>query len=419
MNTAERLRGYLAHYGKVYPRAWADAEQFHRHRANLGNWPDWCFVPMAGAAETVRQTTEAAPFPVPAVVRGYDIGVLGALIPWRLGQGIYRFDPDLLKEVWETPLDGDIPGEVLFRLPEYAVYVEAPAGTYHGQKPLLGFFAHLEWDMNRRRAELRLLLDTGDVAEMVVLPLHLGGTLEQGFREAVRHTTTLRGPLGEQGLTGLDLNREQVDAAANWLAFLAQPAVSTLLYLCSEAAEYSGPQTPARATGKKMYRPPAGTRVWTVGERMGAALRRARSAERQEGAPQGERSAPRGHVRRAHWHTFLTGPRDQERRRVLRWLPPIPVNLDTDTERPAVTHRVALERPTAARLAQQYPDLDPRACEVLAEALASGAARIERRGDVDWYMDPEFGGDTPVPSLGYDDELGLVDRRGQSGEKKS
>lgn len=418
MNTAERLRGYLAHYGRIYPGAWADAERFHRHRVELGNWPDWCFVPMAGAAATINNAFEAAPSPIPPVTRSYDTAVLGALIPWRLGQGIYRFDPDLLKEVWETPVDGDIPGEVLFRLPEYAVYVEAPEGVYHGQKPLLGFFAHVEWDVNHRRAELRLLLDTGDVADMVVLPLHLGGTLEEGFRDAVRYTTTLGGPLGEQGLTGLDLNRDQVDAAANWLAFLARPAVSTLLYLCSEAAEYSGPQTPARPSGKKMYRPPSGTKVWTVGERMGAALRRARSAEQREGAPQGERSAPRGHVRRAHWHTFLTGPRDQERRRVLRWLPPIPVNLDTDTERPAVTHRVLPVRPTAAQLAQQYPGLDARACEVLVESLGSGAASIERRGDEDWYIDPEFGRDTPVASLDYDDELGLVDRRGQTGEKE-
>jgi hypothetical protein len=36
----------------------------------------------------------------------------------------------------------------------------------------------------------------------------------------------------------------------------------------------------------------------------------------------------RPHIRRAHWHTFRRGPRDGEQTRVIRWLPPIPVNVD-------------------------------------------------------------------------------------------
>lgn len=345
--TAERLRDYLAHYGRIYPSAWKDAEGFRLNRGNkqLGTWPDWCFVPMAGAAATVHAVTSRAPFPVTPYNLGYDTAVLGALIPWRIGQGVYRFDPDLLEELWATPVDGDLPGEVLFQLPEYAVYVEAPETAFHGRRRVLGAFAHLEWDVTHKRAELRLLLDLGDTSSFVPLPVHLGGTLEEGLRDAVRYTTTLK----VEGLSGQDLTREQVDVAARFLSTVAQPVVSCLLYLCSENAEYAGPRRPApRLPGKlrgggQDWRPPAKPTTWSVGERMGAALRRARAASADSSRTGDGTGRPvRGHVRKAHWHTFLTGPRKGEvpQTRVLRWLPPIPVNLDHDDERPVVIHRV-------------------------------------------------------------------------------
>lgn len=66
---------------------------------------------------------------------------------------------------------------------------------------------------------------------------------------------------------------------------------------------------------------------------------------------------------------------------------------------------------TAADVQARYPQLDARVCEVLAETLASGVAHIETRASEDWYVDPEFGDDTPVAQLGYDETLGMVDRR--------
>lgn len=340
-DTAQRLQHYIKHFAALYPSAWHDAERFYRNRAQMGNWPDWCFVPMAGAIATVMSTAQRAPFRIPPAVIAYGTAVLGALIPWRLGQGVYRFDADLLADLWETPVDGDIPGEILFRLPEYAVYVEAPKGVLFEGSTLYGFFAHLEWDVNTRHAELRLLLDTGNPDAMTPLPIHLGGTLEEGFRAMLRHTTTL--DLRALDAQVPDLSRSEIDTAAIKLAQIAQPAVSCLLYLCSEAVEYSGPQQPVRVSGKKMFLPSPKPQVWDVGVRMGAALRRARSAQEDggtQGGTGGERSV-RGHVRRAHWHTFLTGPRSAPQKRVLRWLPPIAVNLDTDDDRPVVVHKIS------------------------------------------------------------------------------
>lgn len=50
----------------------------------------------------------------------------------------------------------------------------------------------------------------------------------------------------------------------------------------------------------------------------------------------GTHESPRPHVRRAHWHHFGTDPRDGERKLVVKWLPPIPVNYDPGDDLPTV-----------------------------------------------------------------------------------
>jgi hypothetical protein len=73
-------------------------------------------------------------------------------------QGVYRFDPTVLDALWETPVTGDIPTEVLYHLPEWCVYVNTPGKTWQGGS-LHGFFAHLEHDVDDKRTELRFVLD--------------------------------------------------------------------------------------------------------------------------------------------------------------------------------------------------------------------------------------------------------------------
>jgi hypothetical protein len=50
----------------------------------------------------------------------------------------------------------------------------------------------------------------------------------------------------------------------------------------------------------------------------------------------GTHASPSPHIRRAHWHTFLVGPRKNvpkdERKRLLKWIPPVPVAMWNNTE---------------------------------------------------------------------------------------
>ena len=336
-----RPREHLAVAGRLYPDAWRRVDELRAGRGkDLPSWPDWCFLPLAGAYAIV--SADAGMPRLDCDLVG-DVGRLGALAAWRVTQGIYRFDPAVFDSVRETTLDGEIPCSVLYRLPEWCVYVETPGLEWAGL-PLHGFWAHLEWDANTGRTELRLLTDSD--AGLLPIVLHIGPwtlaeAMDRSLSESMHNAKTLGdalelAKLAAQGGSQTDMVNSIVPAL--------QPLVALLLYLCSQNAEIGDgkhrPGNPAPKMVRGLPRTFQAVRptTWEVGVRMGAALRRAYQSD-QTG--QGTHAGPRPHVRRAHWHGFWSGPRTSEDRRFdLRWLPPIAVNVDDVSALPAVVRPV-------------------------------------------------------------------------------
>lgn len=328
---------HLRALGKRYPQAWRMLDDFRarRGRDGLPEWPAWCHVPLAGAYAAI--SAQLGVERIPHAAAG-DVGCLGALAAWRVSQGIYRIDPALYTALIDTPVSGDLPCDVLYHLPEWCVYVETPDLAWFGT-PVYGVFAHLEWDANDGRAELRLVLDHGH--DLRALPVHLG---RWSLSEAIARTLAEAERQAE--LQGGRMPRAAGDASAG--AQQIEPIISLLLYLCSTAAEIGAdgrrPSYPAPKGTKRgpRYFPPDRPVTWEVGSRIGAALRAAYQREQvgQTGAPTGRRVRP--HVRRAHWHTYVLGPRDDPaaQRRELRWVPPLPINVDDADGLPAVIRAV-------------------------------------------------------------------------------
>jgi hypothetical protein len=204
-----------------------------------------------------------------------------------------------------------------------------------------GFFAHLEWDIKEKREELRLLMDASDI--LLPIPIHLIGTLEEALAEVEKVSReTARNRLG------FDLpsfHKEHLKEVA--------PLVSLLLYLCSQAAEIRDakgadrlPKNPKPQKTKHGFKtiPASNPTAWEVAFRLGAALRTVIAEERERDQPVGSHSSPRPHIRCAHWHSFWSGSRadsarsgSMDRKLILKWLPPIPVNIrDTDDIVPAL-----------------------------------------------------------------------------------
>lgn len=190
-----RLRNHLKTISLSYPGCWKQIDQYRQGRGGgLADWPDWCFCPLAASANIIASQIDAGA----SHAALYDVAKIGALAAWRVTQTVYRFDPDMLAALIDTSTS-DLPIDVLFRLPEWCLYIETP-GLHWLSSPLTGFFAHLEYDLKTGRPELRFLFDTDEADGPNLMPqqLHLNvATLDQAvegaINEAKRHMSHMMG----------------------------------------------------------------------------------------------------------------------------------------------------------------------------------------------------------------------------------
>lgn len=317
-----------------WPQAWQQVKHFRAGKGkDLPDWPDWCYIPIAAGMAIATQGAEIKSRE-DVIALGLSPAIITAAAAWRVSQGVYRFDADLYNSLVTQPLDDNLPCEALHRLPEWCVYVETfPGQTFCGE-PFSGFWAHLEQDQNDGREELRFVLMMDDGSNAPV-PIHLGEwTLDEGLQRMVEEADKQVSPI----VPGFKHPKPLVEEIA--------PLAQLVLYLCADNSDMSQVKHPnkrVRMSGQVDV--PRQERYWTVGERIGAAIRKyrnesgAESEKEYEYVPDSIHARPRPHLRRAHWHHFWTGPRQGERKLILRWLPPIPVGVD-ENEGPAVIHKV-------------------------------------------------------------------------------
>lgn len=315
----------LAQLGKDYPKIWKIVDDMVSERGrSLPKWANWCFLPMVAAA-AIASGGRSGPIDPSAIA---DISRIGALIPWRVGQGVYRFHPEALKSISATTLAGNLPTELLFRLPEYCVYIEFETRHLDSSNQIHGFFAHLEDDHNTGHHELRLLLDSD--TGLIPIVLHLD---KPTLKEAVLETFN---EIEERKLAE-KFQYETDDETKKMIVKFTEPFVSILLYLFSNGADIKSDdvQTPLpvkplpKKTKKGLrYFPPDKPKVWKVAFAIGNALEQARPRS-SEDSVSGTHAGPTPHIRKAHWHSFWKGPKDSPAKRymVVYWLPPIPVGI--------------------------------------------------------------------------------------------
>ncbi len=322
-----RARRILDAAGHAFPGVW---DAFARVRqvagVRLPAIPATAFVPL-GISYPLLDSLRS---------KGYDESVpviLTMLGAWRMTQGIYRFDPVILDALLATPITGRLPTELLDRLPEWCVYLETPFLTAHGSD-VRGVWAMVDRDSSLGD-QLLVLFDyardprrPGWHDDVLLVPLPLADSFERSVA------------LLDEGLAGgTSANLDRTDLFAFVRATLPS-VLSMLLYLCADAdLDRDGRQVSLPSDRSTLPRPQRSADapvLWDVGTRMGAALRRAGYGPSSAlPARPGAARSVRPHVRRAHWHTFLSGARQvdgvpvapADRKRDLRWVPPIAVNL--------------------------------------------------------------------------------------------
>ena len=313
------------------------------------------FVPMdLLTAEVPAVFAEMPPADLALLQQLGDVQLAGAMstgamfAAWRMTQGIYRIDPSLYPDLLATPPAHEVPTHLLTRLPEWCIYVETPGLTLPSRRrplapvPLAGVWCRVDRD-----AAGELLAVTADVDQpqnpMFLQTHHMalsGGSVADCVALTAERWAKANGAAAD--------TLAQAASSSMWL----EPVINLLLYICS-TTDFQGTRRPANPVPVRTKRgwrlfPADRPTTWDVGVRMGAALRAAYQAA--ETAPAGvEGGSPRGHIRRAHWHGFRSGPRTRDdgteiptaqRRFDLRWLPPIAVNLPDVDQLPAVVRPV-------------------------------------------------------------------------------
>ncbi len=335
-----RARDLLEETGRRLPYLWSAAEKIRLEFPQ----PEVCFLTdHAGGQALVLALEMAGEHRVlDSLRRMSPIEISHAVMPgttlacWRMTQGIYRIDPALYPALIDTPPIDEVPMDMLMHLPEWCVYVETPGLTMPSSAgtpiEVPGFWARLDHDGSRYL--LSASMDTNSSNRIINISLPLMGSISSALEESMREWG---GGTPEKRA----LIRPVVTAVLNLLLYI----VSTT-DISGKRGEPGNPvPVRTRRHGWRMF-PADGPRMWNVGVRMGSALRRAYEAESIGYGS--EHAGVRPHIRRAHWHTILSGARKRtdgseippaDRRRDLRWMPPIPVNLESVDNLPAVIRR--------------------------------------------------------------------------------
>lgn len=343
VTSGHRARDILNAVSRAYPRAWKQYDVMRAtrdHAVQIGvAWPNWCYAPALCAQSVIRDhlginqlARTLDPLPIEM---GRHVAIINAFAAWRLTQGIYRFDAALYEALLNTPIEHDFPLEPFYRLPEWCVYIETPGPVFSHPSgaPIRfhGFWASVLLFEDHEHY-LTLVVDNKNPNDAMTLD---GGCTLIAFRIRA---------LGDAG------DRFTLPPGEPWMVEGHRKLLSLVLYLCAEDADIAGDRAPCNPQPIKTKRgprlfPAQSPTTWDVGVRLGAALRAAYRREQTESdaTPTGRNVRP--HVRRAHWHTFLAGPRDGERERRVRWLPPIAVKVEDPTTLPAVVRPVKQKNP--------------------------------------------------------------------------
>lgn len=310
-----------------FPNVWRLADEV-RAKFTKGSHLDGSIFSVAEATLVTKKIcTDQDEFIDPALV--------GALVAWRPTKGIFKFNTSLFESLIDTDIKGEIPSNILLRMPSWAVYIETPQTEYMPY-PVAGFWAFLSRQGKQNELILVAHFREGEQADELkidcendVMSFHLpignhpvSDLIQMMFRESK-----------------LELDQDSLDIFTGFISNM----LTLLLYLCSEEPDINDFK-PATPTIKYFGKNPRlisskEPMVWDVGIRIGAALDFSRTEDSSLRNTNESNMPVRPHIRRAHWHSFWVGKKGEQTIR-LKWLPPIAVNAKDNDPLPAVIREV-------------------------------------------------------------------------------
>lgn len=242
---------------------------------------------------------------------------LTACYLWRKHKIIYAFDEQLAAELLEQAKayreEDALPVEAMLHPPYPCVYIKCPGAL---DEYVDGFFAWIEWDVNRKLYEFRTNFTLPDMSGTVTTQIELH---KPTLAECIEATTAETNKYSDRHIAVPSL--EEIGMLLG--------ALNMYLYVCSAEADIAPNPEHAQITRRSAairdkYRE---IEVQDVGIRIGSVLRRAgQSRSAPSGTPSSQTgSKKRAHTRRGHWHHYWTGSKSKpdDRKLVLKWTHPM------------------------------------------------------------------------------------------------
>jgi hypothetical protein len=301
------------------------------------NCPAWVDISMRAVGDIIL----FADLPGSAVEQVQYTEDLTAVILWLRSKMLYSFDSILADTLYNQQFEGDVPTDALMHMPFSCIFV-AYSSTVLGKK-CGGFFAWKEWDSACQWTEIQFLYIFPDCTSVSFSFPLVGGTLESAMEKMIE---SAKKGFFQLGLDANEENKTRYDSEIATYSDVIPRAINLLLYLCAAEADVPDYTELRKRRTYDSNRNAKRAVTWTVGERIGAAIRGYKlpkevpPSESDEQLTAGTHNSPRPHMRRAHWHHYWIGSRDGERALVLKWIPPVPVNADFGGENPTVIKKV-------------------------------------------------------------------------------
>ncbi|MCL7797916.1 hypothetical protein M8942_07405 [Pasteurella multocida] len=244
------------------------------------------------------------------------------IIAWNYSKLIYRFDVDAEQEIKRTKITDSIPSDIFTRMPAWSIFIETNNLRYEESK-VKGFFVSFDFMEELGGNILLFLFYYKNEVLPFLFPLIENGSIIDSFdktEQIIFQTVKLN------------------DDIKNLLS----EAISLLLFICTQNNDIThgkSKKTPTKSNGLIIENDAIFNYVAVA---IGNAIRLNRKEVKEKDSKNGSHKTRRPHIRRAHWHGYWTGKRDEPENRKfdLKWLPPFAVGLKDGAEIPAVVHKI-------------------------------------------------------------------------------
>lgn len=246
--------------------------------------------------------------------------VLCSLATWRYTKTVYNFNAEIQEQLLKSEFKGDLPVELLERLPEYCVCIKLAKPI---ELPLLGYLKEIDYlfiSLNKIVGKKSLIITSYSSNECSWGNLWVELNSKIKFFGDDKEKRIVKDIANKKDLERLERKHEQT----------IRQVLPYILYIISDKPDIQGINKEEHKAvnvqeihkkGEVRLFPANKVTEWNVGNNIAEKIKQYYSSASNGGTV-------RPHIRRGHWHTYWVGSRTGKQEPVIHWLFPILVNED-------------------------------------------------------------------------------------------